>query len=103
MNRKPPARRREVLEGFALLIGITAFMWAFEGLNSLDGQHLDSWGIHPRNIGDLWAVFTPCLVHATFSPHLIDNTIPFLFMGAFIALAGARRFAAVTAIVILVG
>src|SRR5262249_21362280 len=41
--------------------------------------------------------------HANFSPHLIDNTIPFLFMGAFIAIAGARRLAAVTAIVIVVG
>jgi membrane associated rhomboid family serine protease len=103
MNRNLPAMRRQVLEGFALLIGITAFMWAFEGINSLDGQHLDSWGIHPRNIGDLWAVFTSWFVHANFSPHLIDNTIPFLFMGAFIALAGARRFMAVTATVILVG
>jgi membrane associated rhomboid family serine protease len=104
MNRNLPALRRQVLEGFALLIAITAFMWAIEGINSLDGQGLDGWGgIHPRNVGDLWAVFTSWFLHANFSPHLIDNTIPFLFMGAFIALAGARRLAAVTAIVILVG
>ena len=104
MNRNLPAMRRQVLEGLALLIAITAFMWAIEGINSLDGQGLDNWGgIHPRNIGDLWAVFTSWFVHANFSPHLIDNTIPFLFMGAFIALAGAKRLAAVAAIVILVG
>ena len=104
MNRNLPAMRRQILEGFALLIGITAFMWAIEGINSLDGQGLDDWGgIRPRNIGDLWAVFTSWFVHANFSPHLIDNTIPFLFMGAFIAIAGAKRLAAVMAIVILVG
>ncbi|HEX5195180.1 MAG TPA: rhomboid family intramembrane serine protease [Solirubrobacteraceae bacterium] len=103
MNRNLPALRRQVLEGLALLIAITAFMWAIEGINSLDGQRLDGWGIHPRNIGDLWSVLTSWFVHANFSPHLVDNTIPFLFMGAFIALAGAKRLAAVTAIVILVG
>ena len=104
MNRNLPAMRRQVLEGFALLVGITAFMWAVEGVNSLDGQRLDGWGgIHPRSIGDLWSVITSWFLHANFSPHLIDNTIPFLFMGAFIALQGAKRLAAVTAIVILVG
>ena len=97
--------RRQVFEGFALLIAITAFMWAIEGIASIAGQRsLDDWGgIRPRNIGDLWAVLTSWFLHANFSPHLIDNTIPFLFMGAFIAFAGARRLAAVTAIVVLVG
>jgi membrane associated rhomboid family serine protease len=104
MNRNLPAMRRQVFEGFALLVALMAFMWAIEGVNSLDGQRLDTWGgIRPRNIGDLWAVFTSWFLHANFSPHLIDNTIPFLFMGAFIAIAGARRLAVVTAIVILVG
>jgi membrane associated rhomboid family serine protease len=105
MKRNLPALRQQVLEGFALLIAITAFMWAIEGVASLAGQRsLDDWGgIHPRSIGDLWSIFTSWFLHANFSPHLVDNTIPFLFMGAFIALAGARRLAAVTAIVIVVG
>jgi membrane associated rhomboid family serine protease len=99
-----PQKRRQAIEGLGLLVGITAFMWLIEGINSLDGQRLDSWGgIHSRNIGDLWSVGTSWFLHANFSPHLIDNTIPFLFMGAFIALHGARRLAAVTVIVILVG
>ena len=46
---------------------------------------------------------TSRFLHANFSPHLIDNTIPFLFMGAIIALHGARRLALVTLIVIVVG
>jgi membrane associated rhomboid family serine protease len=99
-----PQKRRQAIEGLGLLVGITAFMWLIEGLNSLDGQRLDSWGgIHSRNIGDVWSIFTSWFLHANFSPHLVDNTIPFLFMGAFIALHGARRLAAVTAIVIVVG
>jgi membrane associated rhomboid family serine protease len=104
-QRIPPGKGRQVAEGLALLIGVTAFMWAVEGVASIAGQQsADRWGgIHPRNIGDLWSVLTSWFLHANFSPHLIDNTIPFLFMGAFIALAGAKRFAAVLAIVIVIG
>ncbi len=102
MRSNLPQKRRDVIEGLGLLVGITAFMWLIEGINSLDGQRLDSWGgIHARSISDLWSVFTSWFLHANFSPHLVDNTIPFLFMGAFIALHGARRLAAVTVIVIV--
>lgn len=99
-----PQKRRDAIEGLGLLVGITAFMWLIEGINSLDSQRLDNWGgIHARNVGDLWSIGTSWFLHANFSPHLIDNTIPFLFMGAFIALHGARRLLVVTAIVIFVG
>lgn len=105
MRRNIPQKRRQVIEGLVLLVGITAFMWLIEGINALVGnERLDRWGgIHARNIGDLWSVLTSWFLHANFSPHLVDNTIPFLFMGAFIALHGARRLAAVTAIVIVIG
>ena len=39
------------------------------------------------------AIFTAPFLHASWS-HLIGNTIPFVFMGAIIALEGARRLAA---------
>jgi membrane associated rhomboid family serine protease len=104
MRSNIPQKRRQAIQGFALLIGITAFMWLIEGINSLDSQRLDRWGgIRARNIGDLWSVGTSWFLHANFSPHLVDNTIPFLFMGAFIAFHGARRLALVTVIVIVVG
>jgi membrane associated rhomboid family serine protease len=104
MRSNIPQKRRDAIEGLGLLVGITAFMWLIEGINSLDSQRLDSWGgIHARNVGDLWSIGTSWFLHANFSPHLIDNTIPFLFMGAFIALHGARRLVLVTVIVIFVG
>jgi membrane associated rhomboid family serine protease len=104
MRSNIPQKRRDAIEGLGLLVGITAFMWLIEGINSIDSQRLDSWGgIHARDIGDLWSIATSWFLHANFSPHLIDNTIPFLFMGAFIALHGARRLVLVTVIVIFVG
>ena len=50
----------------------------------------------------MWAIFTAPFLHVSFA-HLIDNTIPFVFMGVIIALRGAARLALVTAIVIVVG
>ena len=109
-NRKPTVRRpsltppRQSLEGLILLAGIVALMWFVEALNALDRKGLaNGGGIYPRNIDHLWAVFTSPFLHENFYPHLIDNTIPFVFMGVIIALRGAGRLALVTAIVIVIG
>jgi membrane associated rhomboid family serine protease len=90
-------------EGLFLLLGIVALMWLVEVINWIDNYGLDSDGIVPRSFSHLWAIFTSPFIHANFSPHLIDNTIPLVFMGVIIALRGAARLAVVTAIVIIVG
>jgi membrane associated rhomboid family serine protease len=88
--------------GLELLIGMVAVMWMVEIINTADSNGLDTDGIWPRNLGRLWGIFTAPFLHASFA-HLISNTIPFVFMGAIIALAGAGRLAAVTVTVIVLG
>jgi membrane associated rhomboid family serine protease len=86
-----------------LLVSIVGVMWLIEIINSLDSYRLDTdGGIHPRNFGRIWEVFTAPFLHASWG-HLIANTIPFVFMGLIIALHGAKRLALVTAIVIVLG
>jgi membrane associated rhomboid family serine protease len=97
------AGRQTQRQGLELLAGIVALMWLVEAVNWIDGYKLDGDGIWPRNFGRLWGIFTSPFIHANFAPHLLDNTIPFVFMGVIIALAGAARLARVTFIVILVG
>jgi membrane associated rhomboid family serine protease len=89
-------------EGLILLMAIVGLMWVMEVINTLDSNHLASDGIVPRNVGHLWGILTAPFLHVSFQ-HLIDNTIPFVFMGVIIALRGAARLALVTAIVIIVG
>lgn len=111
MNQTVPTKRRQFIEGrrqsiegLTLLFAIVSLMWIVEAINSLDpGLQLDNDGIHPRNIGDLWGIFTSPFLHTSFYPHLIDNTIPFVFMGVIIALRGAAKLALVTLIVIVIG
>ena len=90
-------------EGFKLLGGIVALMWLVEAVDAIDGYGLNGDGIYARSVSHLWGIFTSPFIHANFTPHLIDNTIPLVFMGLIIALRGARRLATVTAIVIVLG
>ncbi len=102
-GRKLPAKTRQPIEGLAVLAGIVAMMWLLEAINSVDSNGLThDGGIYPRNIDHVWAIFTAPFLHVSFT-HLIDNTIPFVFMGVIIALRGAARLALVTLIVIVVG
>jgi membrane associated rhomboid family serine protease len=95
-------KRQKQREGITLFAGIVALMWVIEVINTLDGNALDSDGIYARNFGRLWGILTSPFIHASFA-HLISNTVPFVFMGLIIALRGAARVAAVTAIVIVIG
>jgi membrane associated rhomboid family serine protease len=108
LSQKPVVRRhaaaaRQSVEGLALLVGIVAIMWILEAVNSVDHYALDTdGGLIPRDVDRVWAIFTSPFLHASW-PHLIDNTIPFVFMGVIIALHGAAKLALVTLIVIVVG
>jgi membrane associated rhomboid family serine protease len=107
-SQKPVVSRRAVAarqsaEGLSLLVGIVAIMWIVEVVNSLDSYRLDGdGGIIPRDVDRVWAIFTSPFLHAGWQ-HLIDNTIPFVFMGVIIALRGAAKLILVTVIVIVVG
>jgi membrane associated rhomboid family serine protease len=90
------------IQGITLLVGIVAVMWVVEVINSIDSNNLSADGIYARNVGRIWGIFTSPFLHAGF-PHLIDNTIPFVFMGLIIAIRGAARLAVVTGIVIVIG
>lgn len=84
------------------MAGIVVLMWVVEVVNSLDSNHLTNDGIRPRNVSRLWAIFTAPFLHMSFQ-HLIDNTLPLVFLGVIIALRGAARVAVVTGIVVLIG
>lgn len=98
----PNPKRVARQQGFALLAAMVALMWVVELINSVDSYKLDRDGLYPHNVERIWGIFTTPFLHASWS-HLIGNTIPFVFMGVLIALAGAGRLAAVTLIVIVLG
>ncbi len=96
------ARRATTRQGLVLLGLVIAVMWISEVVDLALGGDLDAYGIEPREGDGLIGIVTAPFLHGGFG-HLIGNTIPLAILGAVIALGGALRLLAVTAIVALVG
>jgi membrane associated rhomboid family serine protease len=86
--------------GLLVVAAMVVVMWVSEVVDLVVGQ-LDALGIEPRSVDGLTGVVLAPFLHAGFG-HLASNTVPFLVMGALIALSGLRRVLAVTVIVALV-
>lgn len=93
--------RNPRFDGFRLVLGMGAVMWALEVVDQLADNRLDQYGIEPRDGDGLIGVVASPFLHGGFD-HLASNTVPFLLMGFVIAAQGALRVLAVTAIVALV-
>lgn len=87
--------------GLLLVAAMVGLMWTLEIVDIAADHRLDNYGIHPRDLDGLPEILAAPFLHAGFG-HLISNTIPFLAMGAAIALGGLMRVALVTLIVALV-
>jgi len=98
-TRSPQAESRRT--GIKVVIALASAMWVLEIFDAIIGGDLDAYGIEPRESDGLTGVVAAPFLHAGFG-HLISNTIPFLILGVVIALGGAVRVLAVTAIVVLV-
>jgi membrane associated rhomboid family serine protease len=95
-------RAQKQREGVIVLAGIVLLMWLVEAINSLDGNRFDSDGIVSRNVSHFWGILSSPFIHGSFQ-HLLDNTVPLVFLGALIALHGARRLLIVTGFIIVIG
>jgi membrane associated rhomboid family serine protease len=81
-----------------LVAAMVIVMWATEIVDQTGVVDLDRYGIHPRDVDGLPEIYAAPFLHAGFG-HLISNTVPFVVMGAAIALGGLARVALVTLIV----
>ena len=102
MSSAETSGRSDRENGFLLVGVMAAVMWVVEVIDAIAGGDLDQYGIEPRDSDGLVGIVASPFLHSGFD-HLISNTVPFLLMGFVIALGGAVRVAAVTAIVAVVG
>jgi membrane associated rhomboid family serine protease len=92
---------RDRTNALLLVVAMVALMWATEIVDQIGFGELDNYGIHPRDVDGLPEILAAPFLHAGFG-HLVSNTVPFVVMGAAIALGGLVRVALVTLVVALV-
>lgn len=97
----PGPEKQDRAGGFILIAALVAVMWLVEVFDALGGDP-DSAGIRPRDPEGLVGVPLSPFLHGSWG-HLIGNTIPFIILGAAVALGGLYRVAVVSGIVIAVG
>jgi membrane associated rhomboid family serine protease len=101
-SQEVTTRRDDRISGFLLVGGLAVVMWVVEVIDQISGGDLEQYGIKPHEGDGLVGIATAPFLHAGWG-HLIGNTVPFLVLGATIALSGLVRVAATTGIVALVG
>jgi membrane associated rhomboid family serine protease len=75
--------------------------WAVEMFNYADNGALSArYGIVPRDMGQIWHIFTAPFLHAGID-HIVANSVPLAIFGFLAALRGASRFVSVSLIIIV--
>lgn len=87
----------------ALVVAVfVAALWGIEVIDTVAGNSLDQWGIHPREGSDaVRGIAAAPLLHGGWE-HLAANSVPALILGFLGLIAGAGRFLLATAIIWLV-
>ena len=100
----PPTRepRSRPLLAAQVILAFVALLYAVELVDTLMGHRLDEGGVRPREADGLDGILFAPLLHYGWG-HLVANTLPLLVFGFLILLAGVARWAAVTAVVWVVG
>ncbi len=109
MSFQTPARRTgrsvetaRIASGVKLLVALVGLMWLSEVVDTALHGRLDQYGIIARDPQGLVGIITAPFLHLGFG-HLISNTLPLVTLGLIIAVSGARRLFAVTAMVVVIG
>ncbi|MFF8288473.1 rhomboid family intramembrane serine protease [Streptomyces sp. NPDC016309] len=84
----------------ALMGAWVALLWLLEAVDLLSGHALDTYGISPREAGELRDLVPAAFLHFG-AGHLAANTVPLLVLGFLAALGGIRRFLAVAALIVV--
>jgi membrane associated rhomboid family serine protease len=94
-------RRLDREHGLMFVAAMAGLMWVAEIVDTVLGGDLDRYGIEPHDGDGLIGIATAPFLHAGFG-HLIGNTIPFVILGAAIALSGLARIVWATVIIAVV-
>jgi membrane associated rhomboid family serine protease len=74
-----------------IMIGLLAWLWLLEVVDTITGHQLDNLGIHAQEIDGLPGIIAAPFLHAGWD-HLISNSVPFFVLGFLVLLGGLARW-----------
>jgi membrane associated rhomboid family serine protease len=95
-------KRADRQQALVVVAAMAGLMWVLEVIDQVTSANLDQYGIKPHEADGLVGIVTAPFLHAGFG-HLIGNTVPFLVLGATIALSGLARVVFTTIVIAVVG
>lgn len=84
----------------ALMLTWVGLLWLIESIDMMTHHALDTFGIVPREAGELRDIVPAAFIHFGFD-HVAANSLPLLVLGFLAALRGTRRFLSVAFVIIL--
>lgn len=94
--------RSSALGRFASPVLLVALMWVVQLADAILPGSFTGFGLRSWDLEGLGGILVGPLLHADWA-HLIGNTVPLLVLGCLVAVEGARRFWAVTAMAAVIG
>lgn len=101
-SRPAESRRATPLGRFLSPVALLAVMWLIQLADAVLPGSFSGFGLRSWDPAGLAGIVVSPLLHASWA-HLIANSVPFLLLGCLVAVEGARRFWAVTAMVAVIG
>lgn len=95
----PSSRPLVALQVIVVFVGL---LYVVELTDTILGNTLDASGVRPREVEGLDGILWAPMLHGGWG-HLMANTVPLLVLGFLVLLSGVARWAAVTAVVWVVG
>lgn len=96
------SRRSTPLGRFLSPVALLALMWLIQLADAVLPGSFSGFGLRSWDLSGLGGIVVGPLLHASWA-HLIANSVPLLVLGCLVAVEGARRFWAVTAMVAVIG
>ena len=97
-----PGTSSRPLVAVQVIVVFVGLLYVVELTDTILGNTLDASGVRPREVEGLDGILWAPMLHGGWG-HLMANTVPLLVLGFLILLSGVARWAAVTAVVWVVG
>lgn len=97
-----PGTSSRPLVALQVIVVFVGLLYVVELTDTILGNTLDASGVRPREVEGLDGILWAPMLHGGWG-HLMANTVPLLVLGFLILLSGVARWAAVTAVVWVVG